>query len=270
MSLLHRVAPRRISAMAAAQQQSQPAAEATGSNGEEKYQWTRMPTCRRRLRSRLPTCACFKCTGAAVKGRALLSVSDKQELTTLAKASFFTHCRRHVYTVPACADECRHLSSHCHLKPYACSSPPGRDCDAFSWSDMQGLSELGYELVSTGGSASAIESAGLPVRRVEELTGFPEMLDGELCQHLGLRLTLVPMNGRAMHQDQASACMPSCWHWCRCMLLLRPPLLCAPHWPLFTGKSCRSGSLSRVPLACRPGEDAAPGRAWRHSRAAGR
>ena len=38
--------------------------------------------------------------------------------------------------------------------------------------------ELGYEIVSTGGSASAIEKAGVPVQRVEELTGFPEMLDG--------------------------------------------------------------------------------------------
>ena len=44
----------------------------------------------------------------------------------------------------------------------------------------QGLSELGYEVVSTGGSASAIEAAGVPVQRVEELTGFPEMLDGVL------------------------------------------------------------------------------------------
>lgn len=44
----------------------------------------------------------------------------------------------------------------------------------------KGLSKLGYELVSTGGSASAIEAAGLPVRRVEELTGFPEMLDGRV------------------------------------------------------------------------------------------
>ncbi len=40
------------------------------------------------------------------------------------------------------------------------------------------LAGLGYELVSTGGSANAIEGAGVPVTRVEELTGFPEMLDG--------------------------------------------------------------------------------------------
>ena len=42
----------------------------------------------------------------------------------------------------------------------------------------QALSGMGYELVSTGGSAAAIEAAGLPVKRVEDLTGFPEMLDG--------------------------------------------------------------------------------------------
>ena len=45
---------------------------------------------------------------------------------------------------------------------------------------LQGLSDQGYELVSTGGSAAALESASLPVQRVEQLTGFPEMLDGTL------------------------------------------------------------------------------------------
>ena len=43
---------------------------------------------------------------------------------------------------------------------------------------MQGLLDHGYELVSTGGSAAALEKAKLPVQRVEQLTGFPEMLDG--------------------------------------------------------------------------------------------
>jgi len=45
---------------------------------------------------------------------------------------------------------------------------------------MQGLHELGYDIVSTGGSAAAIEKSGIPVQRVEELTGFPEMLDGRV------------------------------------------------------------------------------------------
>ena len=44
---------------------------------------------------------------------------------------------------------------------------------------IQGLCEQGYQLVSTGGSAAALEKADLPVQRVEQLTGFPEMLDGE-------------------------------------------------------------------------------------------
>ena len=45
---------------------------------------------------------------------------------------------------------------------------------------LQGLCEQGFELVSTGGSAAALERASLPVQRVEQLTGFPEMLDGAI------------------------------------------------------------------------------------------
>jgi phosphoribosylaminoimidazolecarboxamide formyltransferase/IMP cyclohydrolase len=44
----------------------------------------------------------------------------------------------------------------------------------------KGLSSLGYEIVSTGGSAKAIEALGVPVKKVEEITGFPEMLDGRV------------------------------------------------------------------------------------------
>src|SRR6201990_750351 len=36
------------------------------------------------------------------------------------------------------------------------------------------------ELVSTGGTAKAIADAGLKVRDVSELTGFPEMMDGRV------------------------------------------------------------------------------------------
>jgi phosphoribosylaminoimidazolecarboxamide formyltransferase / IMP cyclohydrolase len=45
---------------------------------------------------------------------------------------------------------------------------------------VQGLHAAGVELVSTGGSAKLIEGLGLPVTRVEELTGFPECLDGRV------------------------------------------------------------------------------------------
>jgi phosphoribosylaminoimidazolecarboxamide formyltransferase/IMP cyclohydrolase len=56
-----------------------------------------------------------------------------------------------------------------------------------SVSDKTGLVEFartlaahGIELVSTGGTAQALASAGLRVRDVAELTGFPEMMDGRL------------------------------------------------------------------------------------------
>ncbi|MDR7388515.1 MAG: bifunctional phosphoribosylaminoimidazolecarboxamide formyltransferase/IMP cyclohydrolase [Armatimonadota bacterium] len=43
-----------------------------------------------------------------------------------------------------------------------------------------GLRELGWELVSTGGTARALAEAGLPVIPVQELTGFPELLAGRV------------------------------------------------------------------------------------------
>lgn len=56
-----------------------------------------------------------------------------------------------------------------------------------SVSDKTGLIELasalaakGVDLVSTGGTAKAIRDAGLPVRDVADLTGFPEMMDGRV------------------------------------------------------------------------------------------
>ncbi|MET8469917.1 bifunctional phosphoribosylaminoimidazolecarboxamide formyltransferase/IMP cyclohydrolase [Streptomyces sp. NPDC006422] len=44
----------------------------------------------------------------------------------------------------------------------------------------RGLHEAGVELVSTGSTAGKIASAGVPVTKVEELTGFPECLDGRV------------------------------------------------------------------------------------------
>ncbi|HKL65665.1 MAG TPA: bifunctional phosphoribosylaminoimidazolecarboxamide formyltransferase/IMP cyclohydrolase [Roseovarius sp.] len=42
------------------------------------------------------------------------------------------------------------------------------------------LAEHGVELVSTGGTARALRAAGLAVRDVAEITGFPEMMDGRV------------------------------------------------------------------------------------------
>ncbi|MFC7406481.1 bifunctional phosphoribosylaminoimidazolecarboxamide formyltransferase/IMP cyclohydrolase [Georgenia alba] len=45
---------------------------------------------------------------------------------------------------------------------------------------VRGLHEAGVELVSTGGSARLIAGLDVPVTRVEDLTGFPECLDGRV------------------------------------------------------------------------------------------
>ena len=45
---------------------------------------------------------------------------------------------------------------------------------------VQGLHDAGVALVSTGGSAALIEGLGIPVTKVEDLTGFPECLDGRV------------------------------------------------------------------------------------------
>ena len=44
----------------------------------------------------------------------------------------------------------------------------------------RGLADAGVELVSTGGTARALREAGLDVRDVAEVTGFPEMMDGRV------------------------------------------------------------------------------------------
>ena len=42
------------------------------------------------------------------------------------------------------------------------------------------LADRGVDLLSTGGTAQALREAGLPVRDVADLTGFPEMMDGRV------------------------------------------------------------------------------------------
>src|SRR5688572_5556940 len=42
------------------------------------------------------------------------------------------------------------------------------------------LAALGWELVSTGGTARALREAGLAPRDIADITGFPEILDGRV------------------------------------------------------------------------------------------
>ncbi|HJS48345.1 MAG TPA: bifunctional phosphoribosylaminoimidazolecarboxamide formyltransferase/IMP cyclohydrolase [Gemmatimonadales bacterium] len=44
----------------------------------------------------------------------------------------------------------------------------------------RGLVALGWEIISTGGTAAVIRAAGLPVTPVDQVTGFPEILDGRV------------------------------------------------------------------------------------------
>lgn len=44
----------------------------------------------------------------------------------------------------------------------------------------QGLAALGFEIISTGGTAKALSDAGVDVLPIDAVTGFPEMLDGRV------------------------------------------------------------------------------------------
>jgi len=44
----------------------------------------------------------------------------------------------------------------------------------------KGLTDMGVQVISTGGTAKLLKDSGIPVTLVEEVTGFPEMLDGRV------------------------------------------------------------------------------------------
>jgi phosphoribosylaminoimidazolecarboxamide formyltransferase/IMP cyclohydrolase len=62
------------------------------------------------------------------------------------------------------------------------------------------LAARGVELVSTGGTAKAIAAAGLAVKDVSDLTGFPEMMDGRVkTLHPKVHGGLLAIRGNAEH-----------------------------------------------------------------------
>ncbi|MER7861489.1 bifunctional phosphoribosylaminoimidazolecarboxamide formyltransferase/IMP cyclohydrolase [Amycolatopsis japonica] len=77
-------------------------------------------------------------------------------------------------------------------------------------SDKAGLLELatglhaaGVEIVSTGGTAKVIANAGVPVTPVEEVTGFPESLDGRVkTLHPRVHAGLLADRDRPEHVEQ--------------------------------------------------------------------
>ena len=69
----------------------------------------------------------------------------------------------------------------------------------------RGLHELGFELVSSGGSAKYLAEHGLPVTRVEDVTGAPELLGGRVkTLHPAIHAGILARRGQA-DDEQALA-----------------------------------------------------------------
>ena len=70
----------------------------------------------------------------------------------------------------------------------------------------QALAGFGVELISTGGTATALRAAGLTVKDISELTGFPEMLDGRVkTLHPLVHGGLLYIRGNATHEAAVAA-----------------------------------------------------------------
>jgi phosphoribosylaminoimidazolecarboxamide formyltransferase/IMP cyclohydrolase len=69
----------------------------------------------------------------------------------------------------------------------------------------RGLAALGVEILSTGGTATALKAAGITVKDVSEHTGFPEMMDGRLkTLHPKVHGGLLAIRGNPEHEQAAS------------------------------------------------------------------
>jgi phosphoribosylaminoimidazolecarboxamide formyltransferase/IMP cyclohydrolase len=69
----------------------------------------------------------------------------------------------------------------------------------------RGLVGLGVEIVSTGGTARALAEAHVPVRAIEDFTGFPEMMDGRVkTLHPRLYAGLLAVRSDAQHLEAAA------------------------------------------------------------------
>ncbi|MBI1622049.1 bifunctional phosphoribosylaminoimidazolecarboxamide formyltransferase/IMP cyclohydrolase [Aquamicrobium zhengzhouense] len=68
------------------------------------------------------------------------------------------------------------------------------------------LHERGVELVSTGGTSKAIAAAGIPVKDVSDITGFPEIMDGRVkTLHPSVHGGLLAIRDDAEHREAMEA-----------------------------------------------------------------
>jgi phosphoribosylaminoimidazolecarboxamide formyltransferase/IMP cyclohydrolase len=69
----------------------------------------------------------------------------------------------------------------------------------------RGLAELGIEIISTGGTAATLSDAGIAVRPIDDLTGFPEIMDGRVkTLHPKLYAGLLAVRDNPEHARQAA------------------------------------------------------------------
>ena len=62
------------------------------------------------------------------------------------------------------------------------------------------LTQLDFEIISTGGTKKALEEAGIPVIPVSDVTGFPECLDGRVkTLHPNIHAGILAMRADAGH-----------------------------------------------------------------------
>ena len=65
------------------------------------------------------------------------------------------------------------------------------------------LEKLGVEIISTGGTAKALEDSGVPVIGISDVTGFPECLDGRVkTLHPNIHAGLLAVRSKQDHMDQ--------------------------------------------------------------------
>ena len=70
----------------------------------------------------------------------------------------------------------------------------------------RGLSALGVELVSTGGTAKSLSEAGLPIVGISDVTQFPEMLDGRVkTLHPAVHGALLADRSKPQHMETIAA-----------------------------------------------------------------
>ena len=65
------------------------------------------------------------------------------------------------------------------------------------------LEALGYEIVSTGGTETALKKAGVKTVNISDITGFPECLDGRVkTLHPAVHAGLLAMRSNPEHMAQ--------------------------------------------------------------------